>query len=909
MSRKASERDRRFDVFDYTDEDERVETESAKILGKFKKPKCARTPSPLDKYKFLQCFSRPNEISNRPIDLDMEVADGSKTKQKEVNSEPIALDTEVTKHRVSQGCKTRGKKGINGPIEVDAEVLQSRKTREKKNINGPIYIDAEVLQSCKTQVKKNISGPIDVDAEVLQSCKTREKKISDGPIDIESEEMKVTKTTQKSSRDKCGDIDASVTGQQRTFRGYCPVSITQEKISNLNTSLQAFSSNCENEQVTIISDDDGRTGMSSSSAFACSSVECTDSPEEQLSAHGSHEHQIETENVQVVIAPDFMLYKGIYSTECQLIFSKTSLKCKGLTVNGTKKKFSFVWTVGDIISIEAQWWEGVETAIINLGLRSKSSRSAGFANETSAIDALKFAVYDPCWSERQAAIRSLSVRYNDRWKTTSADNEENAFMGQNSRFFSEPSISDFDEHVKEVIYPKGDPDAVSISKRDVALLQPKTFINDTIIDFYINFFFRKLADQDKDLSGAFQARAAFQRVHKWTRKVDIFEKDYIFIPVNYSYLSEEWKERHRDAADDVPSKFLHVQFVPLELPQQENSFDCGLFLLHYVELFLLEAPTNFKPSKITGSSNFLNRKWFPPNEASLKRFRIKKLIYEILEEQSRGSTLADSLNLHPSSLLPIRNEHETGVQFLEQFSSSGESSHRHSSKSNVKQGSNKLSLSLQSPKDSRLAIFERYENERYKVGIRGVLLSDENHQQINTLHRKNVMSPIEEIETPAAESPSEVNGQQHVPGSISEACLSMRYLSEDFGVRMNQQNPLHFEDSAIDSCCGDSLDSSSEMRRLEEDDQHLPELEESSHQGKTNKAESCSTSNEGYFDCVVEDSEESSGGIMHDDEDIQSTFSPSSFLRNVSALSRRQANLTTEELHLKEIKTPLRCRR
>ncbi|OMO85248.1 Peptidase C48, SUMO/Sentrin/Ubl1 [Corchorus capsularis] len=839
MSRKASERDRRLEVFDFTDEDKRVEKESAKILCKFKKPKrCAQTPSPLDKYKFLQRF-----------------ADGSKTKQKEVNSEPIALDTEVTKHRVSRGCKTRGKKGINGPIEVDAEVLQSRKTREKKNTSGPIYIDAEVLQSCKTREKKNISGPI----------------------------------------------------------------------SNLNTSLQSFSSNCENEQVTIISDDDGRTGMSSSSAFACSSVECTDSPEEQLSAHSSHEHQIETENVQVVIAPDFILYKGIYSTECQLTFSKTSLKCKGLTVNGTKKKFSFVWTVGDIISIEAQWCEGLETAIINLGLRSKSSRSAGNANETSAIEALKFAVYDPCWSERQAAIRSLSVRYNDRWKTTSA----------------------FDEHGKEVIYPKGDPDAVSISKRDVALLQPKTFINDTIIDFYIkylkskiqpeeqhrfhffnSFFFRKLADQDKDLSGACQARAAFQRVHKWTRKVDIFEKDYIFIPVNYSfhwslivichpgevanlkgksiikrfqrYLSEEWKERHRDAADDVPSKFLHVQFVPLELPQQENSFDCGLFLLHYVELFLLEAPTNFKPSKITGSSNFLNRKWFPPNEVSLKRFRIKKLIYEILEEQSRGSTLADSLNLHPSSLLPIRNEHETGVQFLEQFSSSGESSHCHSSKSNVKQGSKKLSLSLQSPKDSRLAIFERY-----NIGICGVLLSDENHQQINTLHRKNVMSPIEEIDTPASESPSEVKGQQHITGPVSEAGLSMRYLSEDFGVRMNQQNPLHFEDSAIDSC-GVSLDYSSEMRL--EDDQHLPELEESSHQGKTDKPESCSTSNEGYFDCIVEDSEESSGGIMHDDEDIQSTFSPSSFLRNVSALSRRQADLTTE-LDLKEIKTPLRCRR
>lgn len=38
---------------------------------------------------------------------------------------------------------------------------------------------------------------------------------------------------------------------------------------------------------------------------------------------------------------------------------------------------------------------------------------------------------------------------------------------------------------EEIIFPEGDPDAVSISKRDVDLLKPKTFVNDTIIDFYI----------------------------------------------------------------------------------------------------------------------------------------------------------------------------------------------------------------------------------------------------------------------------------------------------------------------------------------------------------------------------------------------------------------------------------------
>lgn len=51
--------------------------------------------------------------------------------------------------------------------------------------------------------------------------------------------------------------------------------------------------------------------------------------------------------------------------------------------------------------------------------------------------------------------------------------------------------------------------------------------------FFNSFFFRKLADLDKGPSSACEGRAAFQRVRKWTRKVNLFTKDYIFIPVNY----------------------------------------------------------------------------------------------------------------------------------------------------------------------------------------------------------------------------------------------------------------------------------------------------------------------------------------------------------------------------------------
>ena len=192
--------------------------------------------------------------------------------------------------------------------------------------------------------------------------------------------------------------------------------------------------------------------------------------------------------------------------------------------------------------------------------------------------------------------------------------------------------------------------------------------------FFNCFFFPKLVDLSTDnRSIACDGKAAFQRVSTWGRKVNLFKTDYIFIPINYSlhwslivichpaevmtcyrdeetkgspkeacilhmdsrkgihqdlhnvfqsYLCEEWKERHNNVRDDdVSSIFLHLPFVPLELPQQQNAYDCGIFLLHYVERFLEQAPINFNRSMISKFSY-----WFPPPDAPLKRSHIQKLL-------------------------------------------------------------------------------------------------------------------------------------------------------------------------------------------------------------------------------------------------------------------------------------------
>ncbi|KAL8457117.1 hypothetical protein ACS0TY_035091 [Phlomoides rotata] len=74
-------------------------------------------------------------------------------------------------------------------------------------------------------------------------------------------------------------------------------------------------------------------------------------------------------------------------------------------------------------------------------------------------------------------------------------------------------------------------------------------------------------------------------------------------------LAQENEERlsnNKYLAGDTFSlgNLSHLPFANFLLPQQQNSFDCGLFLLHYVELFLEQLPANFSIYKISSSSNF-----------------------------------------------------------------------------------------------------------------------------------------------------------------------------------------------------------------------------------------------------------------------------------------------------------------
>ncbi|KAF8681759.1 hypothetical protein HU200_045196 [Digitaria exilis] len=416
---------------------------------------------------------------------------------------------------------------------------------------------------------------------------------------------------------------------------------------------------------------------------------------EQNLQHIYNAYDAVVERGQVVLSPAFIICDETSHLEPHLTFSLDGIKIEYLDLDslGDEKMITLQWEPSNIISISCKWAQSVGSAFITLIAGSEAeTQNAGSVT-------VQFCLDDSQWPQRQQKIWEIGPRYQEIWKDIQLDDFTSGNWSIEPSMFFPRQYFSVAEDFEDVIYPQGEPDAVSISKRDADLLLPETFVNDTIIDFYIkylstriestekrryhffnSFFFRKLADLDKDQGRAPEGRAAFLRVRKWTRKINVFEKDFLFIPVNFSlhwslivicypgevvtskdgdtdlsaevpcilhmdslkgshaglkdiiqsYLWEEWKERHPDSASDNSDKFLNLRFVSLELPQQDNSFDCGLFLLHYAELFLMDAPRNFNPLKIDEFSDFLSRDWFAPAEASLKRSVVRKLIHELV---------------------------------------------------------------------------------------------------------------------------------------------------------------------------------------------------------------------------------------------------------------------------------------
>ncbi|XP_056286927.1 sentrin-specific protease 7b isoform X2 [Pseudoliparis swirei] len=268
---------------------------------------------------------------------------------------------------------------------------------------------------------------------------------------------------------------------------------------------------------------------------------------------------------------------------------------------------------------------------------------------------------------------------------------------------------------------------ITVTKEDLACLSGGEFLNDVIIDFYLkflllegvggsvagrshvfsSFFYKQLSRRraagDHGAPSVPDRHTRHQRVKTWTRHVDIFTKDFLFVPVNqeahwflvvicFPGLEEVQYQEFQSLTGGAPSLSLRPQQLPectqqswqratvlrrpcvlvmdslklachqnicrllreylqvewevhrgtprlftadsvrscsCRVPQQDNSSDCGLYLLQYAESFLQNPVVHFDlPLRLDN--------WFPRQRVRQKREEIRTLIMKMHRSQEGG---------------------------------------------------------------------------------------------------------------------------------------------------------------------------------------------------------------------------------------------------------------------------------
>ncbi|KQK18399.1 hypothetical protein BRADI_1g42280v3 [Brachypodium distachyon] len=192
------------------------------------------------------------------------------------------------------------------------------------------------------------------------------------------------------------------------------------------------------------------------------------------------------------------------------------------------------------------------------------------------------------------------------------------------------------------------------------------------------YFFSKLeALTSKDDKASY-----FLKLRRWWKGVDIFQKSYILLPVHADthwslviicmpakedqsgpiilhldslkfhrsrlifsvverFLKEEWKYLNENCSlaecpiqekvwKSLPRK---IEKKPIEVPQQDNEYDCGLFVLYYMQRFIEEAPERLHKKELS----MFGKTWFQPKEASALRKKMQTLLLQLFEEAKPNS--------------------------------------------------------------------------------------------------------------------------------------------------------------------------------------------------------------------------------------------------------------------------------
>ncbi|ERE75255.1 sentrin-specific protease 2 [Cricetulus griseus] len=191
-----------------------------------------------------------------------------------------------------------------------------------------------------------------------------------------------------------------------------------------------------------------------------------------------------------------------------------------------------------------------------------------------------------------------------------------------------------------------------ITRGDIQTLKNYQWLNDEVINFYMNLLVERSKKQGYPALHAFSTffypklkSGGYQAVKRWTKGVNLFEQELVLVPIHrkvhwslvvmdlrkkcLKYLDSMGQKGHRICEillqylqDESKTKrnidlnlleWTHYSMKPHEIPQQLNGSDCGMFTCKYADYISRDKPITF-------------------TQHQMPLFR-KKMVWEILHQQ------------------------------------------------------------------------------------------------------------------------------------------------------------------------------------------------------------------------------------------------------------------------------------
>lgn len=250
--------------------------------------------------------------------------------------------------------------------------------------------------------------------------------------------------------------------------------------------------------------------------------------------------------------------------------------------------------------------------------------------------------------------------------------------------------------------------SLSLRLSDFLCLQEGDYLNDTIIDFYLNHIVEHLLPDEPDrrvtvLPSVFwhnlslrqsslpddvesmterqKDHARFEDILEFVTDFELIDVDYVVIPVNEwehwslimvchpftahsrivcfdsqlasdpndlhsaaGLIADFFKYAHASRGESMgPMGTVIVPFVPTNLQQQENHYDCGLYVLEYARRFLLNPPKKME------SFDFFSE--YPDFSVDQKRCEIQRVILSLCANRPLWEKLIQMLEAPPAHLI------------------------------------------------------------------------------------------------------------------------------------------------------------------------------------------------------------------------------------------------------------------